>query len=610
MHPFKVLCAAGSCVLFAASSAYGCTAESMATNEYGLITKVVAGSDQILAYEDEGESAEAFQLELLRPYFVICESGDYYRVTDLQTEIVEEAETGNVGFVRRDQVHNWDTREALSFSDIAFLEERPEIVAWDDEAVLQKFMETGNRNLHPPAFKENLEATRLRERATRPYPVLSSEEMLLRKTAKKRVYEVLLPTAITPEDKIVIEEGDVETVQKTLSSATILVVFDATASMDKFALETAKSIGAALGTLPKDVRDGSTMGFLFYRDGVDSENLVPVAPIPVDEAAASLEKAAAFMKGGGDAPEPILDAMYYAQNIYDWSQAGRKIIIGVLNDDAKPETTGELGEGKIPAGLDAINIAKSLADDSTPVITVQAGPNAGPALVSTLSTLAEETGGSFVKWNPGSTERDIAAQVTKLMTAAAGAAIEEGKQDLTRMEIDLRGYASIPLEVMDGEKLDRLREAGVNFNISKEEGGVLVQEGYIVESPDLLAPEISIEKETLVNLINLYSVLATTGVGETEMLQAISEAVAAIAGEDFDPNDTIEEIVEKKLGIQFRSDLLSFDVNFLPAMVPNERLAYAARIQEAGEVLGQYLEANLTEFDTQIAVWMPVSILP
>ena len=73
---------------------------------------------------------------------------------------------------------------------------------------------------------------------------------------------------------------------------------------------------------------------------------------------------------------------------------------------------------------------------------------------------------------------------------------------------------------------------------------------------------------------------------------------------------TIEEIVEKQLGIQFRSDLLNFDINYLSAMVPNERLAYAKRVQDASVGLNQFLEANLTEFDTQPAVWMPVSALP
>ena len=111
-------------------------------------------------------------------------------------------------------------------------------------------------------------------------------------------------------------------------------------------------------------------------------------------------------------------------------------------------------------------------------------------------------------------------------------------------------------------------------------------------------------------LINLYSVLATVGVDEEAMIQSISEAVAAIAGEDYDPEESIEAIIEKKLGIQFRSDLLNFDINYIPAMVPAERLAMTKRIQDAATKLSQYLEANQAEFDDQVAVWMPVGVLP
>lgn len=606
----------------AANSAVACSSDQMQTTDAGFIFKVVAGSDQILLYEDEGGTTELivkdeggeekpYTMGLMQPYFVICENGDFYRVTDLSADTVDEAESGLVGFVPKAQVHPWPTREALSFSDIAFLEERTEIVAWDDEAVLNKFMETGNRTLHPPAFRENLEATRLRERSTRPYPVLASDERMLRKTAKKRVYEVLLPAAITPTDSIIVEKDDLELAQAALTSATILVVFDATASMDDFALETAKSISDGLSTLPKEVRENSQMGFLFYRDEKDAEKLVEVAPLPLAEAANALEKAAAFMEGGGDAAEPILDALYYASNIYPWGQAGKKIVIGVLNDDAKTETIGTLDDkGRVPSGLDSYSIAKDLYDKNIPVITVQAGPKAGPDLVTVLSSLGEETGGSFVKYERGATDRQIAERMTILLSERAADEIEKGKETLTRLEYDLNGYPTIPLEVLDGEMLERLREAGVDFNIDRGEGGVLVREGYILENADLLSPEIQIEKGTLLDLINLYSVLSTTGLDEESMRQAISEAIAAIAGEDYDAEDTIEEIVEKQLGIQFRSDLLAFDVNYIPAMVPNERLALAKRIQDAATVLNQYLEANLVEFDTQPAVWMPVSALP
>ncbi|MBY6153363.1 VWA domain-containing protein [Vannielia litorea] len=603
---------AAASLSLASTAANACETEAMMTNDFGFIFKVVAGSDKIKTYKDASGSEESFEMELLRPYFVICEEGDYYRVTDLNADTVDQALAGMTGYVEKRQVHLWNTREALNFSEIAFLEERPEIVAWDDEAVLNDFMRTGNKKLYPPVFQEDLEATRMRERATRPYPVLGSDMRLLRETAEKRVYNVLLPAAISGEAKITgISTEDVERAQVALSTATFVVVFDATGSMEKFALATAKSINGALSSLPKDVRDGSTMGFVFYRDAGDEEKLLSVEPIPLGEAAAALEKAADFMTGGGDVAEPVLDAVYYASNIYDWGQSGRKLMLAVLNGDAKPATIATLDDdGRIPAGMDAFSVARDLYEQGIPAITVQASADAGPNLMPVLQTLSDETGGAFVPWGSGANEAMIAEQVTLLLGERATASVEEGKKVLGQMVMDLNGYASIPLKVLDGEKLERLRAAGVDFNIDPGENGVLVREGYVLENDDLLSPTIQIEKETLLGLVNLYSVLATVGVDEDAMIQSISEAISAIAGEDYDPEDTIEEIVEKKLGIQFRSNLLQFDINYIPAMVPAERLALTKRIQDAATKLSQYLEANQEEFDTQVAVWMPIAVLP
>lgn len=600
-----------SLATFLPMAALACEADEMVTTENGFVFKVVAGSDKIKSYTDASASEEAYELELLQPYFVICEDGDYYKITDLQADTVDEAEAGNVAYVPKDQTYPWSTREALSFSEIAFLEERPEIVAWEDEGVLDKFMETGNRKLYPPAFQENLEATRLRERSTRPYPVLGSDMRSLRGVTEKRVYNVLLPAAITPTSKIEIKAEDVDAVQDALTSATILVVFDATGSMETFARAAAKAIAGGLTSLPKEVREGSSMGFLFYRDVGDEEKLVSVPPLPLGEAAEALQKASDFMSGGGDTPEPILDALYYAANIYDWGQSGKRIVIGVLNEEAKEKTIGGLDNGgRVPLDLDAFAIARDYYDQSISVITVQAGPNEGPVMNAVMTTLAEETGGTYIRWGAGLKETDVAEQVTLRLTERAAESIDRGKETLKQLKFELNDFASIPLEVLDGEMLERLRTAGVDFNIDAGEGGVLIREGYVLENDDLLSPEIQIDKETLINLVNLYSVLATVGVDEEAMIQSISEAVSAIAGEDYDPEESIESIIEKKLGIQFRSDLLNFDINYIPAMVPAERLAMTARIQDAATKLSQYLEANQAEFDDLVAVWMPVAVLP
>src|SRR5258708_1231289 len=176
--------------------AFACKSDKMKTTESGFVYKVVGGSDKVEAKKSPGSKDTALTLELLAPYFVICEDGQFYKVTDQHAETVDQAEMGKVGYVLKDQVHPWPTREALNFSPVAFNGEREEINAWDDAAVLDKFIDTGNLKLAPPVYRENLDSTLKRERATRPYPVLSSETKMLRKTVEKRVFNVLLPAAL------------------------------------------------------------------------------------------------------------------------------------------------------------------------------------------------------------------------------------------------------------------------------------------------------------------------------------------------------------------------------------------------------------------------------
>jgi len=253
-----------------------------------------------------------------------------------------------------------------------------------------------------------------------------------------------------------------------------------------------------------------------------------------------------------------------------------------------------------------------LLADGIQVISVQAGPNAGPQLVPVLTAIAESTGGTFVEWGAGGEERTqrVTAAVASQLTGAAKKNFEEGKKDLTKLEFDYRGYATIPLAVLDGEKLNRLRASGVKFNIDPGKGGVLIREGFILENNDLLEPQISIEKRTLDSLVTLFSALGVAGVDVNAMKESASRALAAIAGEDYDPKESIELTIKKRLGIQFRTKLLDFNLEYLAGMNQNERLAMTKRIQDAGNLLSQYLEANLEAFDKSPAVWMPVSQLP
>ncbi|WP_323811301.1 VWA domain-containing protein [Yoonia sp. 67-2] len=593
------------------NAAVACTATEMSRTEDGFIKKIVAGSDKIVAYDSPEATTEVFRLELLQPYFVICETDEYLRISDLEALSVAEAEAGLTGFVRKDQSYDWPTREALAFSDLAFLGNRPEIVAWDDRATLRSFIETGDDATHAPSFRENIDATLRRTRDARPYPVLASDEAMLLGRTPRRTFDVLLPAALRPTDAVVFDEADLERATQALTSATIVIAFDSTGSMESFALSVAESLKASFAELPEDVLSVLKLGFVFYRDVGDEVPLETTPPLPVDQAVEILIAAAANMYGGGDPAEPILDATYYAAHLYEWPEdAGRKIVVSILNEDAKASTIGEVDPGdNVPTGLDAIGVARSLFEDSIPIIAVQAGPSRGQYLDQVLGTLASETEGVYIRWEDGLNQAEIADALSGQLQSRATAEIAEGRAVAAQIST-FEGSAVVPLDIVDGEKLERLREAGVAFNIDLGEDGILVQPGYMMEAADLLVPQIRVDKRTLLELINLMSVLAVTGVDSESMRRSVQQSLAAIAGEETNPAETIAQTLQRQLGIQFRSGLLEFNLEFLDALTPTERASFGRRLQEAAQGLDMFLNANLEELDRNPWVWMPVSALP
>jgi hypothetical protein len=593
------------------NTALACSTAEMSRTEDGFIRKIVAGSDKILAYGSPEEVDKIFQLELLQPYFVICETETHLRVSDLEALSVSEAEAGLTGFVRKDQIFDWPTREALAFSDLAFLGDRPEIVAWDDRSAVQSYMTSGDATAHPPSFRENIEETLRRTRDVRPYPVLSSDEELLLGRTPRRVFEVLLPAALSPTDAVVFDETDLERATRALTSATIVIAFDATGSMESFALSVAESLKASFAKLPDDILAVLNLGFVFYRDIDDAVPLETTPPLPVSQAVEILIAASENMYGGGDDAEPVLDATYHAAHLYDWPEdAGRKIVVAILNDDAKASTIGSIDPSdNVPTGLDTIGVARSLFEEGIPVISVQAGPSRGQYLDQVLGTLARETEGVFIRWEDGLNEAEIADALSQQLQTRAIADIAEGRA-IAEQILTEGNTAIVPLEVVDGEKLERLREAGVKFNIDLGEDGILVQPGYMMDTGDLLVPQIRVDKRTLLELINLMSVLAVTGVDTDSMRRSVQQSLAAIAGEDVNPNETVAETLQRQLGIQFRSGLLEFNLEFLDALTPSERASFGRRLQEAAQGLDMFLNANLEALDSNPWVWMPVSALP
>jgi hypothetical protein len=599
----------------ASSTARACDSNEFLHTQDGFIFKVVGNSDQVEAYAAPGSETGVFNLDLLQPYYVICEVGDYYRVSEQPTQFVEDALTGKTGYIRKNQVYAWPTSEALNFSPLIW-SDRPEIVAWDDEAVVDRFMETGDQRANPPAFREDRQTTLKRERALQPYPVLSSEVKKLRGVVDKRVFNVLFPAELPAGATVVINDQSSDIKQKleaALVGTTIVIAYDATASQEPYDL--AYAIKTAFEGLPEDVQDNVNIGLVFFRDKDDDEKLFVVEPQPVKDAMNTLIDASksGAMKGGGDAAEPVLDAVYYSMAKFAWASDGRgggasRIILAVLNGDAKPTTEGFISPD-VPAGLDAAELANQLAARAIRTITLQDGPTAGEDLTSVLSTLADGTGGEFIEW-AGDHGRETYQTTANELARMSGDAVNEGRRALATLGTNGEGYPTLLLSTLDSAKLNALRQAGIKFTINAGENTALVQPGFMLENPDLLEPQIRIEKDTLDALINLFSILAVTGIDFEAQLDSAGEVIAAIAGEDYDREAPIAELIGKRLGIAFRTPLLEYNLEYMESILPIDRLGVAKRIQDAADRLAYFRDANLEAFNTSPAVWMPVSYLP
>ena len=105
-----------------------------------ILLKVVAATDGVRATVRPDTTATAFELELLRPYFVVEERDGYYLVAESQ------AERSRRGWVETARVRTWSTREGLDLDATAFLaDERPWLAAWHERTALEAYARTGDR---------------------------------------------------------------------------------------------------------------------------------------------------------------------------------------------------------------------------------------------------------------------------------------------------------------------------------------------------------------------------------------------------------------------------------------------------------------------------------
>lgn len=603
-------------------TAMSCDSTKMMTADSGFIFKVVGRSDMVEAKVDRDGKEAAFILESLAPYYVLCEEDRFYRIMDVPAQTIEQAVTGRTGYVAKSEVYAWPTREALRFAPLALGGDRQDVLAWDDPAGMRKFLESGDAKLAPPSYREDLQSALRRDPARRPYPVLAGKNEKLRGVVEKRVFNVLLP-ATSPDARVVIEleapvaAEDARTtllnrLDRAMTTTTVAIAYDSTMDMERFAQKLAQELRALPSSVPEELQNALRIGFVFFRDETDDEKYLVIEPQNIAGAASALMYAARpqFMWGGGDPPEPVLDAVYIAHHLFSWGSAGRKVVVAVLGEDAKPTTLGKIHDS-VPPGLSPSEIAADLVADGIPVISVQNFPRAGPNLVPVLSTLGESTGGAFLGWTAdgGDPSRQVAALAERLVAAAKDTFLQ-GKKDLSIVQIDDHGKARLPLAFFDGEKLDRLRSYGLKFHVDAGKETALLRQGYLIENGELLDPVIQVDKKTLERLISLFAAVGVTGGGADAMRECAAQILAAASGEDYDPNESMEATNRKRQALQFRTRLLDFNIEDIAGMNRDERVAMAKRIQNGSTILTQFLDAHAEELSRSPTIWLPVSLLP
>jgi hypothetical protein len=524
---------------------------------------------------------------------------------------------GKVGYVAKSQVHLWTTREALVFTPLIRSKDRPEIAAWDDRGVFDEFMASADSSANPPAFRETISSGLRSERSYRPYPVIGTTMQRFAGSVDKHTYRVLAPVNM-PRLETLAHPGEVGAkVNFGIStfSNTFVFAFDATASNGPLAEKIAKSVRTGLEALPKDVQDNTKIGFVFFRDKEDTEKIaITPEPMTVSSAMYLLQEVATRgVSGGGDVADPVLDAVYVAGLLFPWPEGsvhGKRVVVAVLTGAAKAMTEGAIDD-RVPAGLDASAIGARFRDEGIPVIAVQAGEDfEGGQHVKVLSTLANATNGDFIAWESDESpplDRIIAAIASSLTRTLPAPAVPKEKPTAI-------APPTIPLEIVDGAKVGRLRTDGLKFNIDVQQGGDLVREAFMMDTEGVLfRRNVEVEKSTLQKLVRLLSAIAGVGapaIDSQDWKRSVHEAMAAIAGETFDPKEPIGTLVSKRLGINFNTPMLEFDLDFLIAMTPAERDLLLKQIRKETEGLNKFMADNQDALNSQPAVWMDAELLP
>lgn len=544
------------------------------------------------------------KISLVRDYFVLDEHEDSYRISSHQGEV------GIQTFVSKKEVAPWNTREGLRFiGNTLSQDRRAAVAAWESEERIRQYAKTWDERRYGASFREPAQ-TRVATDDIIPYPLLETKEIKSPDGATRRIHHVLIPTIVTGTLEIDLAP---EEVQAVTGAVTFCVVFDATRSMDKYAKAFAETIDEMLTESGIDAGLAAA-GLVLFRDIKDAERFEIVQPMPLGDAMEWLRGRVSHMEGGDDPAEPVLDAMMLAKDSFLWNggtaiRGARRIAIVVANKDAKPETVDLTGEGIVERGLSAEEVGRRLVKDGIRVYTLQAGFEDRGNLLRTLSTLAVVTGGE-------SYPADRSVRISTSFSRSLKSLIRERFTDADIQREKLKpqifrregGGTVIALQALDEDMMKRLKSAANKYHISS--GGLVITKAWVFEHRDLYRQEILIEKGLLEWLVRFFGVLTDSTLDAAALRESVRNLLEAFTGENLSQSEELQELLEKKLGIHFTTNLLDFELERLVKLSPEERSELQESIRKAAASLAVFLDENTLRFNKEPRIWMPVELLP
>jgi hypothetical protein len=178
-----------------------------------------------------------------------------------------------------------------------------------------------------------------------------------------------------------------------------------------------------------------------------------------------------------------------------------------------------------------------------------------------------------------------------------------------RSQITARaGNTVIPLNVVDDDVMKRLEGAAKDFHVSG--GGLVITDAWVFEELNLYSEKVLIEKETLEWLVRFFNVMTDTALDAKALRESMANLLGTLAGENLRGSVDLQELLEKRLGIHFTTNLLSIELDYLSSLDPRERLLLQDRIRNATVALADFLDINTNRFRREPRVWMPVTYLP